>query len=202
LVQVERSWAHHGLLDDERQRRLLLLAQSAPLASAAAGPGELVDTVPAGATSVGMGISGGAGAVTMDDFAMSDNAPAPDVTAPTSTLDCNGVGGDGNGCAATNGWFNGPVEIDLSASDDAGGSGLARIVYTLDGSTPSATNGSTYTGPFSVSQTTTVKYLAIDGRRHPVAAHASWSRSTYAPERDDRLQQPPAGQALSTTPSR
>ena len=120
--------------------------------------------IPAGVTnlSIGMGITGGS---RLDDDgrlrAVGQRAGS-DMTAPTSELACNGGGEDGNGCAATNGWFNSPVEIDLSATDDPGGSGLARIVYTTDGSTPSATNGNTYTGPFSVGQTTTVKYLAID----------------------------------------
>ena len=142
------------------------LAQSPVLANAAGWTQASWSTppIPAGVTnlSIGMGITGGAGSVTMDDFVLSDNAPAPDTTPPTSDLACNGGGEDSNGCAATNGWFNSPVEIDLSATDDPGGSGVDRIVYTLDGSTPSATHGSTYTGPFSVGQTTTVKYLAID----------------------------------------
>jgi peptidoglycan/xylan/chitin deacetylase (PgdA/CDA1 family) len=109
--------------------------------------------------SVGMGLTGQAGSLTMDDFSMSDNAPPPDTTPPTSTLGCNG-GGLENGCAS--GFYNSPVEVNLSATDDPGGSGVARIIYTLDGTTPSATNGTTYNGPFSVGQTTTVKFVAID----------------------------------------
>jgi peptidoglycan/xylan/chitin deacetylase (PgdA/CDA1 family) len=117
--------------------------------------------IPAGVTnlSVGMGLVGQAGSVTMDDFSMTDNAPLPDTTPPASMIACNG-GGAENGCAS--GFYNGPVEIDLSATDDPGGSGVARVIYTLDGTTPSATNGTTYNGPFSVGQTTTVKSLAID----------------------------------------
>ena len=122
--------------------------------------------VPAGVTniSVGMGLNAlpsTGGQVTMDDFGMFDNAPQPDTTPPTSSIGCNGGGGDdGDGCAS--GYYNGPVEVDLFASDEPGGSGVARIVYTTDGSDPTATHGTTYTGPFSVSQTTTVKTRAID----------------------------------------
>ncbi len=117
--------------------------------------------IPAGVTnlSVGMGLTGQAGSLTMDDFSMFDNAPAPDTTPPTSAITCGG-GGDDSGCPS--GFFNGPVEIDLSASDDPGGSGVSRIVFTTDGSTPTATHGTSYTGPFSVASTTTVKFIAID----------------------------------------
>ena len=116
--------------------------------------------VPAGVTnlSIGMGLNG-PGSVTMDDFAMYDNSPQPDTTPPTSSIACNG-GDEGEGCASA--YYNGPVEVALFAHDDPGGSGVARIIYTTDGSTPTATHGSDYPGPFSVSQTTTVKFRALD----------------------------------------
>jgi peptidoglycan/xylan/chitin deacetylase (PgdA/CDA1 family) len=118
--------------------------------------------IPAGVTniSVGMGLTGQAGSVTMDDFSMYDNAPAPDTTAPTSAIACFPGASEDGGCG--NSFVNQPVEVDLSADDDPGGSGVARIVYTTDGSNPSATHGTTYTGPFSVAATTTVKFIAID----------------------------------------
>ncbi len=108
--------------------------------------------------SIGLGLNN-AGQVTMDDFAMYDNAPAPDTTPPVTLIACN-AGDYENGCAT--GFYNGPTEVDLSATDDPGGSGVSKIVYTTDGSDPSLTNGATYTGPFSVSQTTTIKYRAYD----------------------------------------
>ena len=37
----------------------------------------------------------------------------------------------------------------------------ATIKYTTDGTTPSATNGTTYSAPFTVSATTTIKFCAI-----------------------------------------
>ena len=118
--------------------------------------------IPAGVTnlSVGMGLTGQAGSVTMDDFSMFDNAPAPDTTPPTSAIACGGGSGDDAGCPS--GFFNSPVEVDLTASDNPGGSGIARIVYTTDGSDPSPTHGSTYSGPFALAETATVKARAID----------------------------------------
>jgi hypothetical protein len=76
-----------------------------------------------------------------------------DTTTPTSSITCNGVA-----CSA--GWYSTSVQATLSATD-SGGSGLDVIRYTTDGSTPTATSTS-YTGPFTVSQTATVKYRAWD----------------------------------------
>ena len=112
--------------------------------------------IPTGATrlSVGMGIEG-VGTLTLDDLALVDNAPPPDTTAPTSTITCN------NG-ACSAGLYNAAVSVTLSATDNAGGSGVASIRYTTDGTDPSLTNGTVYTGTFSVASTTTVKYRALD----------------------------------------
>ena len=76
-----------------------------------------------------------------------------DSTAPTSSITCNGA-------ACSSGLYAGPVSVALSASD-GGGSGVAQLRYTTDGSDPT-TSSASYTGPFSVSQTTTVKYRAWD----------------------------------------
>jgi hypothetical protein len=78
-----------------------------------------------------------------------------DTAAPKASIACNG------GTCAT--WYKAPVSVSLSATD-TGGSGVAQIRYTLDGSTPTATTGTVYTGPFTVSSaTTTVTYRAFDG---------------------------------------
>ena len=52
------------------------------------------------------------------------------------------------------------MTVTLSAVD-SGGSGVDRTVYTTNGSDP-AVSGSTYTGPFAVAQTATVRYYSID----------------------------------------
>src|SRR6266508_4078199 len=75
----------------------------------------------------------------------------PDGTPPASAVQC-----DGAACSA--GWYSSSVSVSLSATDSA--SGLDLIRYTTDGSDPSPTNGATYSAPFGVSSTTTVRCRA------------------------------------------
>jgi peptidoglycan/xylan/chitin deacetylase (PgdA/CDA1 family) len=89
-------------------------------------------------------------------------APPQDTTAPTSAIACDGVA-----CSDT--WYRGPVSVSLSATDDA--SGVAAIRYTLDGSEPTASSP-LYTGPFTVSQTATVRYRAWDNAGNVEAANS------------------------------
>ncbi|HYT10987.1 MAG TPA: chitobiase/beta-hexosaminidase C-terminal domain-containing protein, partial [Mycobacteriales bacterium] len=78
-----------------------------------------------------------------------------DPTAPTSAITCNG-GGCGGTLAA-------PVQVGLSATDNTGGSGVNATIYTTDGSDPkTSATAVQYSGPFSVSQTTTVKFYSTD----------------------------------------
>jgi peptidoglycan/xylan/chitin deacetylase (PgdA/CDA1 family) len=127
--------------------------------------------VPTGATaiSVGMGLNQ-VGAVTMDDFSVTDNAPPPDTTPPTSSILCNTSKSDDGGCIS--GYYNSPVPVTLQASDDVGGSGVASIKYTLDGTDPSTTNGTVYNGQFTVGQTATVKWRAFDNAGNAEAVHS------------------------------
>jgi peptidoglycan/xylan/chitin deacetylase (PgdA/CDA1 family) len=129
----------------------------------------LTPAMPAGATnlSVGMGLNS-VGSVTMDDFSLSDNSPPPDTTPPTSTITCDGIS-DGGGCAS--GWYDRSVLVTLTATDNPGGSGVGAIYYTTDGSDPTPTNGTFYTGPFTVTSTTTVKYRAYDNASNAEAVH-------------------------------
>jgi peptidoglycan/xylan/chitin deacetylase (PgdA/CDA1 family) len=89
----------------------------------------------------------------------------PDTTAPTSTISCNGG-------ACGSGYVNAAVSVTLAATDNSGGSGVKEIRYTTDGSNPTATTGTVYTGAFSVSSTTTVKYRAFDNAGNAEAIHS------------------------------
>ncbi len=75
-----------------------------------------------------------------------------DMAAPTSSIAC-----DGSACSSSA--YAADVSVTLSASDDA--SGVSVIRYTLDGSDPTASS-TAYSGPITVSETTTVKYRAWD----------------------------------------
>ena len=80
-----------------------------------------------------------------------ETAPT-DTTPPASTIACNGT-------ACSTGWYSAAVSASLSATDSGGT--VAAIRYTTDGSDPT-TSSTVYTGPFTVSTTTTVKYRAWD----------------------------------------
>jgi len=91
---------------------------------------------------------------------MGATPPGPDVTPPATSIACNN--------AACSTWYKSAVSVSLAASD-TGGSGVARTVYTTDGTDPNI-SGTTYTGPFTVSQTATVKFSSTDnaGNVEPV----------------------------------
>jgi peptidoglycan/xylan/chitin deacetylase (PgdA/CDA1 family) len=91
---------------------------------------------------------------------------APDTEPPTSSIACNLAT-----CSA--GWYTGPVEVTLAAAD--GGSGVAAIRYTLDGSDPTEASPA-YAGPFTVSVTTNVKYRAWDNAGNVEAAKSQLVR--------------------------
>jgi hypothetical protein len=85
------------------------------------------------------------------------NAPAgPDTTPPTTTISCNSS-------ACSTGWYKQvPITVALSAAD-TGGSGVAATYYTTDGSDPTSSPTSiTYGGPFTIAETTTVRFSSID----------------------------------------
>src|SRR5207248_1017160 len=68
-----------------------------------------------------------------------------------------------NGGTCATGWYSAPVRVTLSATDNTGGSGVGATLYTTDGSDPKTSPTATaYTGPFTVSQSATVKYYSSD----------------------------------------
>jgi hypothetical protein len=75
-----------------------------------------------------------------------------DVTGPTTSINCNGK-------ACSTAWSHNAVRVGINATDS--GSGVASIHYTLDGSTPT-TASPTYTAPFNLTSTATVKYRGYD----------------------------------------
>ena len=85
-----------------------------------------------------------------------------DTVAPSSMIRCNGTT-----CAAS--YYSAAVSVTLTAAD-VGGSGVSQIVYTTDGSDPSQSNGIVYSGAFTLSSTTTVKFRAYDnaGNAEPI----------------------------------
>ena len=73
---------------------------------------------------------------------------------PSATIACNN-----NPCGS--GAFTNAVSVTMNATD-SGGSGVDQIIYTLDGTTPSLSNGIPYLGAFSVNTNTTIKFVALD----------------------------------------
>jgi peptidoglycan/xylan/chitin deacetylase (PgdA/CDA1 family) len=74
-----------------------------------------------------------------------------DGAAPSSSIACNG--------GSCSGFYSQPVSVSLSATDS--GTAVNEIRYTTDGTTPT-TSSPLYSGPFTVSTTTTVRYRAWD----------------------------------------
>src|SRR5205807_10603465 len=78
--------------------------------------------------------------------------PPPSPRPPDPSIACDGIA-----CPAD--FVKGPVTVTLAAID--AGTGLGATRYTLDGSTPDQTS-TEYTGPFTVTDTTTVKFRSWD----------------------------------------
>lgn len=79
--------------------------------------------------------------------------PTNDTTAPVTRITCNGA-------VCSGGKYKNDVTVRLTATDT--GSGVAVTRYTTDGSTPTATNGKTYNGAFTLASTATVKFRSWD----------------------------------------
>jgi peptidoglycan/xylan/chitin deacetylase (PgdA/CDA1 family) len=85
---------------------------------------------------------------------MQPPAPVSDITPPTSSISCNA-----SPCSSSS--YSAPVTVGLSATDDQGGSGVSATRYTTDGSEPTASSP-TYVVPFTISETTTIKFRSWD----------------------------------------
>jgi hypothetical protein len=93
------------------------------------------------------------------DAAGNQGASAPvtatvsrDTTPPVTTILCNGS----SSCSA---WYRAPVSLTLKATDNVA---VAHTYYTTDGTEPSGTNGTVYTGAFNIAQSSTVEYRSVD----------------------------------------
>ena len=80
--------------------------------------------------------------------------PVPDITAPVTTITCNNAP-----CQSS--LYGPPVTVSLTATDNLGGSGVASTHYTTDGTDPSLASP-TYTAPFTIGATSTVKFRSWD----------------------------------------
>ena len=79
----------------------------------------------------------------------------PTPVGPTTTIACDGL-------ACPSGFVKGPVEVTLAAID--GGTGVDSTHYTTDGTDPDPSSPA-YTAPFTLTDTTTVKFRSYDSRR-------------------------------------
>jgi hypothetical protein len=81
---------------------------------------------------------------------------AADTTAPVTSITCQSV-------TCSTGWYTtSNVTVALSATD-SGGSGVRTTLYTTDGTNPrTSATAVTYSGPFALQQTSTVKFSSTD----------------------------------------
>jgi Big-like domain-containing protein/chitobiase/beta-hexosaminidase-like protein len=92
--------------------------------------------------------------------------PPPPASSPVTSIGCNGA-------PCTSGWSRtSPVTVSLTATDPDG-SAIASTRYTTDGTDPAtSTTASTYSAPFPIARTTTVRYGSTDVDGHVEAARS------------------------------
>jgi len=121
--------------------------------------------------------------VSFDYFRLTP-AGSTDTVAPVTAADVTGP--------ATNGWFTAAATVTLTATDNSGGSGVARTEYQID----AATAWTAYTEPVTVAGDGTheVRFRSVDGAGNVEAAKAvavkvdataPVTTATFAPANDD-----------------
>ncbi|GFJ77078.1 OmpL47-type beta-barrel domain-containing protein [Phytohabitans houttuyneae] len=90
--------------------------------------------------------------VSFDYFRLTTEQEEEDETAPVTVATVSGT--------AVGGWYTGPATVALAATDNEGGSGVARTEYQLDG----ATTWTAYTEPIAVTGDGTheVRFRSVD----------------------------------------
>ena len=143
--------------DDDGVNQVLFYVNGTQVAATNTAPYQAVwdsSTEPDGTVTVvakALDLSGNAG--TSAPLTLKVDNASVDSTPPTSSIGCNGA-------TCGNGWYTSAVSVRLSAADV--GTGVDRVVYTLDGTDPDDGNGTAYTGPFNLTESTTVKFRAYD----------------------------------------
>jgi peptidoglycan/xylan/chitin deacetylase (PgdA/CDA1 family) len=114
----------------------------------------------------------------------------PPAGPPATSIGCNGTS-----CAS--GWYRtSPVTISLTATDPDG-SAIASTRYTEDGTDPATSaTASTYTAPFPITRTTTVRYSSTDVDGH-VEATKSQLVQVDAAAPSIAITSPPAGASFA-----
>jgi peptidoglycan/xylan/chitin deacetylase (PgdA/CDA1 family) len=95
-----------------------------------------------------------------------------DTVVPSTTIACNGAP-----CASST--YNGTVMVSFAPTDT--GSGVASTHYTLDGTDPTLSSP-TYTGPFPLTSSSTVKFRSWDYAGHVEATNTQSVQLVESPD--------------------
>ena len=93
-----------------------------------------------------------------------------DATAPTTSA--SGTFTVGGGPYTSGAWTSKNVSVSLSASDNANGSGVKEVRYSLNGGPQTVVSGTTASIGVSAEGTTTISYFAVDNAGNTEGAHS------------------------------
>jgi hypothetical protein len=110
--------------------------------------------------------TGSAGSPTPTKTVMGTYAIATpsDTTPPTTAISLSGTAGN-------NGWYRSAVDVTLTATDNAGGSGVKEIHYILDSGTEQTVTGASATFTISTDGTHLLEYWAVDNSNNVETPH-------------------------------